>query len=333
MSTTHPTRRDALAAVAAVAVAASVPAIAQGPVAAFPDRPLTFIVAYTPGSANDILVRIVAPALGRELGQGVAVDNKPGAGGTIGTAAVARAKADGYTLGLGSTATVAINRALFPRLAYDPLKDFTPVIAFGSTPNVLVVPAASPVRSLADLRRAAAIRSLTYSSPGNGTTQHLAGVLFERDLAPGTALHVPYKGPAEQVTAVAGGQVDFAFASLPSALALVRDGRLRALGATPLEPLPSLPAVPPLASLGLNGYDGAGVWFGLVVPAGTPDPVVQRLHEASTRALADPDVLAKLKAAGYEPAPPASREAFARFVGEQVRFWDGLVRRSGASLE
>ncbi|MFY9514057.1 MAG: tripartite tricarboxylate transporter substrate binding protein [Rubrivivax sp.] len=326
------TRRSTI--VHAIALAAT--AVAAAPVAAqpaYPSRPINFVVAYTPGSANDILVRIVAPALGRELGQNVVVDNKPGAGGTLGTATVAKAKPDGYTLGLGSTATIAINRALFAKLSYDPWKNFTPVIAFGSTPNVLVVPASSPVKSFADLKQAAAAKSLNYSSPGNGTTQHLAGVLLERDLAPGTAAHIPFKGPAEQVSAVAGGQVDFGFASLPSAQALIRDGRVRGLGVTPLEPLAALPQVPTLASLGLKGYDSAGVWFGLVVPAGTPEPVLRTLHAAASRALADPDVKNKLVAAGYEPAAPASAESFARFVGEQVRFWEDLVKRSGATME
>ena len=316
-----------------LAFALGVSQLATAQPATYPSHALTYVVAYTPGSANDILVRIVAPALGRELGQTIVVDNKPGAGGTLGTALVAKAKPDGYTLGLGSTATVAINRALFARLNYDPLNDFTPVIAFATTPNVLVVPASSPVKTVAELKRAAAARSLNYSSPGIGTTQHLAGVLLERHLPAGAAVHVPFKGPAEQVTAIASGQVDFGFVSLPSGLALIRDGRLRALGITPLEPIAALPGVPSLASAGLSGFDGAGVWFGLVVPAGTPDAVVNRLHAASTQVLAQPEVQAKLAAAGYEPATPASRESFDRFVHEQVRFWEELVRRSGATAD
>jgi tripartite-type tricarboxylate transporter receptor subunit TctC len=301
---------------------------------AYPAHPLTFVVAYTPGSANDILVRIVSPAFERELKQSIVVQNRPGAGGTLGMAMAARAKPDGYTLALGSTATVAINRALYSNLSYDPLNDFTPVIAFGSTPNVLVVPGSSAIRSIADLKAAAAAGALNYSSPGNGTTQHLAGVLFERFLPAGSNLaHVPFKGPAEQVAALAGGQVDFGFASLPASLALIQGGKLRALGVTPLAPVATLPGVPSLSASGLSGFDNAGVWFGLVVPAGTPQPVVAALHAAGTRALARSDVQDQLMAAGYDPAPPASSEAFAHYVQDQVRFWGDLVKRSGARVD
>lgn len=300
----------------------------------YPSHPLTFIVAYTPGSANDILVRIVSPAFERELKQSIVVQNRPGAGGTVGMAMAARAKADGYTLALGSTATVAINRALYPKLAYDPWSDFAPVIAFGSTPNVLVVPATSAVHTIADLKTAAATRSLNYSSPGNGTTQHLAGVLFERFLPAGSNVaHVPFKGPAEQVAAIAGAQVDFGFASLPSSLALIQSGRLRALGVTPLTPVAALPGVPSLSTAGLSGFERASVWFGLIVPAGTPKPVVEALHAAGMRSLARDDVKQRLAAAGYDPAPPASSEEFARYVQEQVQFWGDLVKRSGASVD
>lgn len=299
----------------------------------YPDRPLTFIVAYTPGSANDILVRIVAPALGRELGQPIVVDNRPGAGGTLGGALSARAPADGYTLALGSTASVAINRALFKGLNYDPWKDFAAVIDFGSTPNVLAVPGNSGIRSIADLRQAAAAGKLNFSSPGNGTTQHLAGVLLQRTLGLRDTVHVPYKGPAEQVTGLAGQQVDFGFVSLPSSQALIRDGRLRALGLTAAHPATSLPQVPTLTSVGVPGFEQAGVWFGMQVPVRTPQAIAQRLHDASARALADPSVQRKLVDAGYEPAPVGSAADFARFVQAQVAFWQDLVVTSGASVD
>ncbi|MDB5828700.1 MAG: hypothetical protein JWQ73_2920 [Variovorax sp.] len=296
----------------------------------YPDHPLTFVVAYTPGSANDILVRIIAPALGRELGQAIVVENRPGAGGTLGGAQVAKAAPDGYTLGLGSTATVAINRALFKGLSYDPWKSFAPVIPFGTTPNVLVASPASGITSIASLKAAAGARPLNYSSSGNGTTQHLAGVLLQQTLGLRTTEHVPFKGPAEQVAAIAGNQVDFGFVSLPSGQALIRDGRLRALGVTSTRPAASLPQVPTLAAAGLKGFEQTGVWFGLVVAAGSPTSVIQRLHGAAARALAEPDLQKRLTDAGYELSSPSSPAEFSAFVEEQVGFWQQLVTSSGA---
>ena len=300
--------------------------------AAFPVRPLTFVVAYTPGSANDILVRIVAPELGNQLGQPVVVDNKPGAGGAIGTAFVAKSKPDGYTLALGSTATLAVNRALFKNLPYDPLRDFTPVIKLAATPNVLVVPASSSAQGAQELGKLMAARKLNFSSPGNGTTQHLAGVLFNK-LIGQPAEHVPYKGPSEAVTALAAAQIDYGFVSLPSALGQIQQGRLRALGVTPLTPVAALPNVPSLASAGLAGFDKTDVWFGMAVPAGTPEAIVQVLHRAAAKTLENAEVRAKLAAAGYLPAAPAPAAEFQQFVRDQVSFWADLVKSSGASVD
>ena len=316
----------------AAAAAAALPlgAAAQG--TAYPNRPVTFVVAYTPGSANDILVRIVAPELGNQLGQPVVVDNKPGAGGSIGTALVAKSKADGYTIGLGSTSTMAINRALYKNLAYDPLKDFVAVIKLASTPNVLAVPSSSSAGSVQELGKLMGSKKLNFSSPGNGTTQHLAGVLFNK-LIGHTAEHVPFKGPAEAVTALSAGQIDFGFVSLPSALGQIQQGRLRALGVTPLSPTAALPSVPSLSSSGLNGFDRTDVWFGIVLPSGTPEPIVQGIHRAASKTLENAEVRSKLAAAGYLPAAPASATDFQQFVREQVAFWADLVKTSGATVD
>lgn len=309
--------------------ALSLPVRAQGK---YPDRPITYIVAYTPGSANDILVRIMAPELGTNLGGTIVVENRPGAGGTVGMAAVARSRPDGYTLGLGSTATMAVNRALYKKLPYDPLVDFQPVVPFASTPNVLVVPANSSVRSTQELITRMDGKKLNYSSPGNGTTQHLAGVLFT-NVTGKQAEHVPYRGPAEAVQALVSGEVDYGFASLPSAIGQIRSGRLRLLGATPLKPPPSLPEARSLASQGLAGFDRTDVWFGLVVPTGTPEPVVRALEQASLKTLSNADVRSKLTAAGYDPAPPATPKEFSDFVKDQVAFWTELVKKSGATVD
>lgn len=299
----------------------------------YPEKPLNFVVAYTPGSANDILVRIFAPALEAELGKPVIVENKPGAGGTIGTGFAAKAAADGYTLALGSTATIAINRVIFPNAGYDPLTAFKPVIQFASTPNVLIVPASSSVKTVDDLVKASHQRPLNYSSSGSGTTQHLAGVMFEAYLQKGSAQHVPFKGPAEQVTAVAAGQVDFAFASVPSALALIRDQRVRAIGVTPDTPIASLPHVPSLSTQGLKGFDRASVWFGLMVPANTPEPVVARLYEATAKVLTRSDIQERLAKAGYEKSQPNGLNSFSQFVQSEVQFWEKLIKTSGAKVD
>ncbi|PND34684.1 hypothetical protein C1I89_10945 [Achromobacter pulmonis] len=297
----------------------------------FPAKALTYIVAYTPGSANDILVRILAPELGQQLGQSIIVDNKPGAGGSIGMAAVAQALPDGYTLGLGSTATMAINRALYKNLPYDPLRDFESVVKFASTPNVLVVPAASPVKTVKDLKPRGG-KSLMFSSPGNGTTQHLAGVMFSSEAKLATE-HIPYRGPAESVMAVVSGEVDFSMASLPSALAQIKAGRLRVLGCTSLKAPSSLPDAQPLAEQGLPGFERTEVWFGLVVPSSTPKDAVQVLEQASVRTLASARIREQLEQAGYQPADPKSEGKFDPFVREQVAFWADLVKRAGASID
>jgi tripartite-type tricarboxylate transporter receptor subunit TctC len=316
----------------AAAAAATWPLGAWAQGAAYPNRSMTFVVAYTPGSANDILVRIVAPELGNQLGQPIVVDNKPGAGGSIGTALVAKSRPDGYTIGLGSTATMAINRALYKNLAYDPLKDFVSVIKLASTPNVLVVPSSSSAGNVQDLRRLMSGKKLHFSSPGNGTTQHLAGVLFNK-LIGQPAEHVPFKGPAEAVTALSAGQLDFGFVSLPSALGQIQQGRLRALGVTPLAPTAALPSVPSLSSAGLAGFERTDVWFGIVLPTGTPEPIVQSIHRAASITLENADVRSKLAAAGYQPAAPASAADFQQFVREQVSFWADLVKTSGATVD
>lgn len=297
----------------------------------FPAKVLTYIVAYTPGSANDILVRILAPELGQQLGQNIIVDNKPGAGGSIGMAAVAHARPDGYTLGLGSTATMAINRALYKNLPYDPLRDFASVVKFASTPNVLVVPASGPVKTLKDLKPRDR-KSLMFSSPGNGTTQHLAGVLFSSETKLQTE-HIPYRGPAESVMAVASGEVDFSMASLPSALAQIKAGRLRVLGCTSLKPPPSLPDARSLADMGLPGFERTEVWFGLVVPTSTPADAVEALEQASIRTLASARIREQLEQAGYQPANPKVEGKFDPFVREQVAFWADLVKQAGASID
>ena len=325
----------ASSAVAAGASALIIPrAGAQG--VTFPIRPISIVVAYTPGSAPDILARLIASDLPIHLGQNIIVENKPGAGGSIGTAAVARAKNDGYTLCLVSTSAIGINPAIYRSLPYDPIKDFTPVIKLASSPNLLVVPAQSPAASVQDLIKRMKQRgkdnAFRYNSIGNGTTQHLAGALFV-EKAGAYAEHVPYRSVADQMTALVTGQVDFGFATLASSGSFVKGGRVRALGVTSAKPSAVLSGVPSLSSAGLDGFDKTDVWFGVVAPANTPDAVVQILYDGLVKTLSNPAVQAKLAAAGYDPAPPASAREFALFIRDQVAFWADLVKASGATVD
>jgi len=303
---------------------------------AYPDRPVSFVVSYTPGSANDILVRLLSPDLGTALGQAIVVENRPGAGGAVGTAYAARAKADGHTLALGSTATLAINPALYKGISYDPRKDFVPVSLLATTPNVLVVPASSAANSAAELvaqsKGKAAGHGLQFSSPGSGSTQHLSAVLFGQ-LAGINVEHIPYKGPAEAIQGLIGGEIGFGFASLPSVAPSIRAGKLKALGVSSARAVESLPGVKPLAALGYKGFEETDVWFGAVVQAGTPEPVIEALRSAFAGVLQNNSIQDKLDRAGYNRAPVLSRRELSEFVDRQVSFWAGLVRSSGAKVD
>lgn len=323
----------ASSAVAAGAAALVVPrASAQS--AAYPTRPISLVVTYPPGSAPDILARIVASDVPTHLGQNVIVENKPGAGGSIGLAAVARAVNDGYTLCLVSPAPMAINPFLYKNLSYDPIKDFTPVIKLASSPNLLLVSAQSPVTSVRDLMRRMKERekdkALQYNSIGNGTTQHLLGVMLANQ-AGARAEHVPYRGVPDQMAALVAGQVDFGFVALASSISSVKSGRLRALGVTSTKPSAFLPDVPSLASAGLEGFEKTDLWFGVVAPKNMPEAVMQTLHRAFVTTLGNPAIQTKLSGAGFGPVPPASANEFRQFIGEQVAFWSELVKASGAS--
>lgn len=298
----------------------------------YPDKTITVIVSFTPGSANDILVRTITPDLSKLLNQSIVVDNKPGAGGSIGTGLVAKAAGDGYTIGLGSTATLAINPALFKKVNYNSLKDFKGVAYLASTPNILVVPASSPAKNINELVELMKKKRLNYSSPGNGTTQHLTGVLFVNQVG-SPAEHIPFKGPAEAIVALASGEVDYGFASLASAIPQIKAGRIRGLAITSLNQIADLPNVPTMDSLGYKGFEKTAVWFGLVVPSSTPDSIVQIIHQNTMKVLQNTEVRKKLITAGYDPASPMPASAFQSLINEQVVFWKELVAVSGASID
>jgi tripartite-type tricarboxylate transporter receptor subunit TctC len=298
----------------------------------YPDKTITVIVSFTPGSANDILVRTITPDLSKLLNQSIIVENKPGAGGSIGTGLVAKAPGDGYTIGLGSTATLAINPALFKKVNYNSLKDFKGVAYLASTPNILVVPASSPAKNINDLVELMKKKRLNYSSPGNGTTQHLTGVLFVNQVG-SPAEHIPFKGPAEAIVALASGEVDYGFASLASAIPQIKAGRIRGLAITSSNQIADLPNVPTMDSFGYKGFEKTAVWFGLVVPSSTPDSIVQIIHQNTMKVLQNTEVRKKLITAGYDPASPMPASTFQSLINEQVVFWRELVAVSGASID
>lgn len=298
---------------------------------AWPAKPVTLVVPQAPGGTNDALGRILAQKLTERLGQTVIVDNRAGAGGNIGTAATAKAPKDGYTLLLTISSTQAINPALYKTTGFDPVKDFDPIAPVGVVPNVLVVNPAFPARNLkeflAEVRRKKP--PYQYASAGNGSLNHLLGEMLNR--AAGLSLeHVPYKGVAPAITDVIGGQVPMAFASLPSCIAHVKAGKLRALGVSSARRSPALPDVPSISEE-VPGCVG-DLWVGLFAVAGTPPAVVDRLATEVAAATASPDVADKFAALGAEVLRGGPAQ-LAAMVSEDLARWAPIVKASGAQVD
>jgi tripartite-type tricarboxylate transporter receptor subunit TctC len=288
-------------------------------------RTVRIIVPFTPGGSTDILARAIAPKLAQALGQNVVVDNKPGAGGSIGAAEAAKAEPDGNTLLMGHIGTLAINPSMYPKLPYDPLKNFVPVAYVARVPNVLVVNAASSIRSLKDLVAAARAQPgrLSYSSGGNGSAAHIT---FE-SLKLKTRIfmvHIPYRGAAPSVTDVIAGQVDCTFTGAPAVIPHVRSGRLRALAVSSPRRLAALPEVPTVDESGYPGFE-ADQWYGIVAPAGTPASVVARLNTEINKALALPDVAQQLAVEGATPMP-TNPQAFGDLIRREIPRWAEVVK-------
>lgn len=254
--------------------------------AAWPERPIRLVVGFPPGGGADYVARQVAAALTQSLGQSVVVDNKPGANGTTAAAEVARAQADGYTLLLGVTATQSISPALYPKLPYDPLRDFTPITEVGFTPLVLVVNPQTPVKSVNEFIRYAndSSQPVTYASAGNGNITHMAAELFIQSTGTAKLQHIPYKGSSQALTDVLGGRISAYFDTLPSSLPLIQDGKLRALAVTSATRSPAAPQLPTLQEAGVQGYE-ATAWFGVFGPARLSHDVTQRLYEGMRKSL------------------------------------------------
>lgn len=299
---------------------------------AYPAKPVRIVVPFAAGGAIDIIVRASAQQLSKELGQPLVIDNRPGAGGTIGAEMVAKSAGDGYTLLAGTSATHGVNPALYPRQPYDALRDFVPVAHIAGVPNVLVVTPASGIRSLDDLIRQARANpgNLSFGSAGSGTSLHLAGELF-RSEARVDLLHVPYKGAAPATTDLLGGQISMMFNTVPVALPLIRSGKLRALAVTAKQRHFALPEVPTFAEQGYKSVESE-TWVGLFAPAGTARAVIDTLAQALERSLRDKSVADLLRQQGAEPQFMGP-DAFGRYVESEIARWGGVVRAAGIKLE
>jgi len=298
----------------------------------YPAKAVRFIVPIGPGGATDILTRTLAQRLSVSWGQQVLVDNRPGGGSNVGFELVAKAPADGYTL-LMAQPPFAINVSLYKKLAYDPLRDFSPVLLTARSAAALVVHPSVPARTLMEFIALAKARpgQLTYASSGNGTSPHLSGELF-KSMAGIQMLHIPYKGAGPALNDLLGGHVAVAFVSFTSALAHLKANRLRALGITSERRSPLMPEVPTFAEAGLPRFIVYG-WYGVVVPAGTPREVIERLNTDISAALSHPDVLKTLTTFGLDPAETNSPEAFGEFLRSEITRWAEVVKTSGAKVD
>ncbi|MGE5640410.1 MAG: Bug family tripartite tricarboxylate transporter substrate binding protein [Clostridia bacterium] len=300
---------------------------------AWPTKPVHLVIPYAAGGPVDVSARLVAAKLQQALGQPVVADNKPGAGGNIGADFVAKSAPDGYTLVMGAIATHAINPALYRHLPYDPIKDFRHVALVVQVPNVLVVNNDLPAKNVAEfislVRRNPG--KFDFASGSTGSTGHLAGELFKQ--MTGTYMvHIPYKGSAPAVLDLVAGRVQLMFDNLASALPNIRAGKVRALAVTTLHRSSFLPELPTLDESGLKGFDMT-TWWGVMAPAGTPDPIVNRLSTEILKAIDQPDVRDKLRAMGSESPTVRTPAEFTRFVERELKTYAPLVKRSGATAD
>ncbi|WP_119964694.1 Bug family tripartite tricarboxylate transporter substrate binding protein [Simplicispira lacusdiani] len=335
--TNVPRRRGLLATVLACGAAALLPiAHAQDP---WPAKPVRIIVPFAPGGTTDILARAMAPELSRAFGQPFIVDNRAGAGGNVGADAVAKSAPDGYTLLMGTVGTHGINRALYAKLPFDPIRDFAPITLVAAVPNVMVMNTEKArtlgIASVQDFIRVAKSRpgQLNMASSGNGTSIHLAGELFKS--MTGTYMtHFPYRGSGPALMDMVAGNMDVMFDNLPSSMAQIKAGKLKALALTSTERSAALPDIPTVEQAGgpaLKGYE-ASSWFGLLAPAGTPADTVNRIQQEVAKALAAPAVKEKLLAQGAIPGGMRPAD-FARHIEAEHRKWAEVVKTSGAKVD
>ena len=333
-------RRRSVATVAAVTLACTFAVLASAHAqGVWPTKPVRIVVPFAPGGTTDILARALVPDLSRAFGQQFIVDNRAGAGGNVGAEIVARAPGDGYTLLMGTVGTHGINRALYAKLTYDPIKDFAPVTLVAAVPNVMVMNAdkamAMGVKNVQDFIRVAKASpgKMNMASSGNGTSIHLAGELF-KSMTGTYMLHLPYRGSGPALMDMVAGNADVMFDNLPSSMAQIKAGKLTALAVTSGERSAALPDVPTVEQAGgpaLKGYE-ASSWFGLLAPAGTPPDIVNRIQQEVAKALASPAMKERLLAQGAIPGGNTPAE-FTRHIDNEHRKWAGVVKASGAKVD
>lgn len=322
------TRRTWIAAAALAGASAALPALAQS---AYPNKPIKLVVGYAAGGATDVIARLVGQKLGDNLGQTVVIDNRAGANSNVGAEAVARSPADGYTLYVYTIANT-INATLYPKLGYDPEKDFEPIGLIAKVPNILVVNKDVPVKTLAEYVAYAKAQpqGVTFASSGSGSSIHLSGEMFKM-MTKLNMLHVPYRGSAPAVSDLLGGQVQSMFDNAPSAMPHIQSGRLRPIAITSPQRSPLLPDVPTFIESGYADFDVQS-WFGLAAPAGTPAAVVSKLNAELAKVLALPEVKKRLAEMGATPAGGSPAD-MRKFAAAEIKRWNAVVKASGARAD
>ena len=321
-----------LAAQAAFLIAALIAGSNATRAQTYPSRPITIIVTFPPGGSADIVARALDSKVSAALGQSLVIDNRPGAGGNIGIAAVAKAAPDGYTIGIAAAGVLAVNPHLNRAMPFDPQKDLAPITMLAEIPFVLVANPGTSIGSVADILAMARKGSdkLSIGHGGNGTAMHLTAALFTQRASVSIPF-VAYRGTAPATTDVLGGHISLAVLDIPASLQLIRDGKLKAIGVSAAKRVPFLPEVPTLAESGLEGYESVG-WFGLVAPAGTPPEIIGRLNSAFVKALEDPTVVEKVKSLGAD-ATSSTPDAFGRFIRSESDKWGKVVAQAGIKAE
>jgi len=298
----------------------------------YPNRSITMVVAFPAAGTTDILARLIGQKLTEKFKQTVVVENRPGAGGNIGTAYVAKAPPDGYTIMMGTIGTQSINPSLYKKMPYDAAKDFVPITRAAMVPNLLVVNKDAPFNTLPEMMAYERTNpgKLTYGSSGNGTTLHLSGELFNL-MAGSKITHIPYKGSTPAVADLMGGQISMIFDNMPSVIQQVKSGRLKALAVTSAQRNPQLPEIPTIQELGVAGYE-VWSWFGLLAPAATPKPIVDKLNTSIVDIMKQPDVQAKIIELGAVPVPETSAE-FGAFIAAETLKWAKVIKEANIGMD
>jgi tripartite-type tricarboxylate transporter receptor subunit TctC len=308
-------------------VAALVVGTAHGQ--SWPSKPIRFIVSFPPGGSADLIARSIAPKMSEKLGQPVVVENRPGAGGNIGVDAVAKSAPDGHTIGLAAAGALSVNQSLYPSMPFDPQKDLAPISMLAMIPFLIIANPSQP-RTLAEVLNDAMTKPVAYGHGGNGSAMHLSGELLKM-MTNTPLIAVAYKGSGPVATDVLGGQVPLGIVDVPSAIANVKAGRIRALAVTTKQRISAMPEVPTFEEAGVKGYESIG-WFGAVAPASTAQEVIARLNREIAAALAAPDVREKAIAAGCEPAADSPQE-FAAFIRDEARKWADVIHKAGVKIQ